>query len=139
MDPEGVMLTKISQTEKINTIWSHLYVACKKKTNNKTSKQIEPSSYIQRKQIGSCQRGGWGGQKGTNFSYKISHGNAVDSKVTAVNDTVYIHVLSHTLQTHCDTMELCIVHLRKLLRVDHKVTPHKEKRKKIVTIHSYGC
>ena len=69
----------------------------KKKKKKKTSKQIEPSSYIQKTDwfLYETREGGWGGQKGTNFSYKISHGNTVDSKVTAVNSTMYIRVLSH--------------------------------------------
>lgn len=64
----------------------------KKKTTTKQANKWN-QAHIYRKQIGSCQRGG--GQKGTNFSYKISHGNTVDSKVTTVNSTVYVCVLSH--------------------------------------------
>ena len=42
-----------------------------------------------------AREGGWGGQQGTNVSYKTSHGNTVDSEVTAGNSTVYTCVLSH--------------------------------------------
>ena len=43
MDTEGIMLSEISQTEKANTVWHHLYVESKKKYNklvNLTKKQI---------------------------------------------------------------------------------------------------
>lgn len=83
MDPEGIMPTKISQTEKhkyhmITYMW-HV-----KKQNKQTNK----TKLIDTENISVVAReGGWGGQKGPNFSYKISHGNTVDSKVTAVNST----------------------------------------------------
>ena len=42
MNLEGVMLSEISQTEKTNTEWSHLYVESKKqKKTNKHTKLIE--------------------------------------------------------------------------------------------------
>ena len=56
-----------------------------KKNNNK---QTNKTKLIDTENISVVAReGGWGGQKGPNFSYKISHGNTVDSKVTAVNST----------------------------------------------------
>ena len=60
MDLEGVMLRKVIQTEKTNTIWFHLYMKSKKQ-NKCTNKQKQINKY--REQSGGCQREGSGARQ----------------------------------------------------------------------------
>ena len=47
LDLEGIMLSEISQTEKTNTVWYHLYVESKK-YKKLVNKQKKADSQIQR-------------------------------------------------------------------------------------------
>ena len=56
MDSEACILSVISQTEKDNTIWFHLYVEPKKQKQKQKNKQNKTHRY--REQNGGCQREG---------------------------------------------------------------------------------
>lgn len=83
MDLEGSMLSKISQTEKgqipynLTSMWN---------LDNQPTKLTETENRLV------IVRGGGGdqlmGSKGTNLSYKRSHGNITYNMVTTVNNTV---------------------------------------------------
>ena len=60
MDLKDIMLSEISQTEKVNTISSHLYVKSRKQNKQKERKQTH--KYIE--QMGGHQRGVGVGQEG---------------------------------------------------------------------------
>ena len=48
MDPDGIMLSEISQT-KTTTVYSHLYVESKKQTNEQTKQDRNRSIHIENK------------------------------------------------------------------------------------------
>ena len=92
MDPEGIMLSEISQTEKDKY---HISLTCGIfKKQNKTKKQ----AYRYKEQVGKCQKWGErvgkmgkGGQKVQTSSYKRNKSwDVMYSMVTIVNTVLHI-------------------------------------------------
>ena len=84
MELEGIMLSEISQTEKTNTVWSHLYVESKKTELIET----ENSLVVARGgswEVNERSEGGWRVQT---FRYEISPRDVMYSTATKVNNTI---------------------------------------------------